>query len=232
MSKCTYCGTRKGKRACPALNGVICSQCCGQHRVARIACPPDCIYLNPNSEYQQKRAGNRFAYERRELYQELFALGGEKAARLFTFIEVATFSYFHDRRDGQDGEIIAALQSLRRSLSPLHLPEGPQPVFAEHLKKEYEAFVRQPDAPDARLGTEVLDRALKFVSEFSGSGLQSQRFLTGLTGYIRTYHPEVAEQLTKQAQGSVRIILPGDVPLGLTPTAPVHPHSHSHHHAH
>ena len=58
MSKCVYCHQRKGKRACPALGGLICSQCCGEHRVVRIACPSDCIYLDPNNEYQQKRRAN------------------------------------------------------------------------------------------------------------------------------------------------------------------------------
>jgi hypothetical protein len=198
MSKCVYCRARKGKRPCPALGGLICSQCCGEHRVVRIACPPDCVYLDANSEYQQKRVGERFAFARRDFYRELFDLGGEKAAALFNLIEVISFSYFQSRRDGQDGEIIAAIQALRRTLSPLHIPAAPLPVFAEHLRKEYEAFAKQQQqAVDAATAPEVLDRVIKFVSEFSGGGLQSQRFLTGLIGYIRTHHPEVAEQLAK-----------------------------------
>jgi hypothetical protein len=42
---CVFCQQRKGKRACPALTGLICSQCCGQHRLQAIHCPSDCVFL-------------------------------------------------------------------------------------------------------------------------------------------------------------------------------------------
>lgn len=222
MSKCAYCHLRKGKRSCPALGGPICSQCCGEHRVVRIACPSDCVYLDTGSEYQQRRLGEQFAPVRRELYRELGQLGGEKAAALFNLIEVVTFSYFQGRRDGQDAEVIAAIQALRRMLSPLHVPAAPMPVFAEHLKKEYENFKKQEPQHviDASTAPEVLDRALKFITEFSGGAFQSQRFLSGLIGYVRTFHPEIAEYLSKQQEGG-RIVLPGQ----FTPPA-VEPHVH------
>jgi hypothetical protein len=192
--------------------------------MVRIACPADCQYLDSSSDYQQKRSGERFAQARKDFYKDLFALGDEKAAALFNFVETISFSYFCDRRDGQDGEIIAALQSLRRNLSPLHIPAAPAPVFAEHLKKQYETFSKQQGqpVPDATMATEVLDRTIKFVTEFSGGGLQSSRFLNGLVGYIRTHHPQVAEHLAKQHE-SGRIILPGQfTPTPSTPT----PHTH------
>lgn len=198
----------------------------------RIACPSDCQYLDSSSDYQQKRSGERFAQARKDFYKDLFALGDDKAAALFNFVETISFSYFCDRRDGQDGEVIAALQSLRRNLSPLHIPAAPAAVFAEHLKRQYETFSKQKDqpVPDATMATEVLDRAIKFVTEFSGGGLQSSRFLNGLVGYIRTYHPQVAEHLAKQHDGS-RIVLPGQ--FTPQPAAPA-PHTHGpecrHHH--
>jgi hypothetical protein len=229
MSKCVYCKTRKGKRPCPALNGLICSPCCGEHRVVRIACPSDCAYLDVNSDYQQKRAGERFALVRREFYRELYELGGEKAAALFNLIEVVSFGYFQGRRDGQDGEIIAAVQALRRALSPLHVPAAPLPVFAEHVKKEYDAFAKQPQAVDQATAPDVLDRTVKFVSEVSGGGLQSQRFLTGLIGYVRTHHPEVAEQLAARQEAG-RIVLPGQLtPPRDEPSTHIHSgHTHDH----
>src|SRR5207247_10355458 len=118
--------------------GRICSHCCGDNRVVRIACPSDCVYLDSNSEYQHKRVGDRFAQERREFYKGLFELGGEKAAGLFNLIEVVTFSYFNNRRDAQDGAVIASLQSALQTLSPLHIPAAPPRVFADFLTIEYE----------------------------------------------------------------------------------------------
>jgi len=192
--------------------------------MTRIACPSDCQYLDSSSDYQQKRSGERFAQARKEFYKDLFTLGDDKAAALFNFIETMTFGYFCNRRDGQDAEVITAIQSLRRNLSPLHIPATMASVFAEHLKKQYEVFSKQQGqpVPDTAMATEVLDRAMKFVTEYSGGGLQSSRFLNGLTGYIRAYHPQVAEHLAKQ-QDSGRIVLPGQ----FTP-APSPPTQHTH----
>lgn len=239
MSKCVYCHQRKGKRPCPALGGLICSQCCGEHRMSRIVCPADCIYLESNSDYQQKRAGDRFAHERREFYKSLFEIGSEPAAALFNLIEMVCFGYFRTRRDGQDAEVIAAVQTLRRTLSPLHIPAGPAPVFAEHLKKEYDSFTKQPPQGqrplDQTTATEVLDRALGFIGRISGTGLQSNRFLNGLIGYIKTYHPEIAEHLSRETGGGSRIILPGQFSAGdagIEPSQAMPRHAHSHSHTH
>lgn len=209
MSLCAYCKQRKGKRPCPALNGAICSQCCGEHRGIHVSCPSDCVYLENGSDYQQKRLGEQFMPSRRDLYRELEEFGGHHAVKLFNLIEAVTFSYFEGRRDGQDAEVVAALQALRRALSPLHVPSIPMPVFAEHLKEEYETFKKQnPQIAETINGPAVLDRAIQFVSTFSGKGLQSRRFLGGLIGYVYTYHPSLAALLRKKREPG-HIVLPG-----------------------
>lgn len=210
MSSCSYCHHRKGKRPCPALGGLICSPCCGEHRLARITCPNDCTYLDSGSDYQQKRLGVQFASLRRGFYQELDRLGGHKAVALFNLIEVITFGYFEGRRDGQDIEIVTALQTLRRALSPLHVPTGPTPAFAEHLKQEYELFRKQnpEQIADASDALAVLDRAAQFVTACSENGFRSSRFLGGLIGYVRMEHPEIAAHLKKKREAG-HILVPG-----------------------
>lgn len=219
MSKCLYCHERKGKRPCPALDGLICSQCCGTHRIASIACPTDCGYLDSNVEYQQKRVGERFEQERRGHYRALTEFGGDRAVEVFYLLEALAFRHFHHRRDAQDGEVIAGIQSLRRTFSPIHIPEPAPPAFAEELKKEYKTYGER-EKVDPQLVTEVLDRAIRFIEQFSGGGLRSNRFLSGLIGYINNRHPDVAEQLARQTGAGGRIILPSganfegsDVPL-------------------
>jgi hypothetical protein len=73
------------------------------------------------------------------------------------------------------------LQALRRTLSPLHVPAAPMPVFAEHLKKEYDTYKKQnpQEIADTSAAPEILDRAIAFVSRFSETDFQSQRFLGG-----------------------------------------------------
>ncbi|MDH5193791.1 MAG: hypothetical protein OEW32_08920 [Nitrospira sp.] len=233
MNTCAYCHDRKGKRPCPALGNLICSLCCGEHRVTHISCPADCRYLDTGSEYQQKRLSEQFSPVRRDFYRELDESGGQKAVALFNLIEVITFSYFEGRRDGQDAEVITALQALRRTLSPLHVPAAPMPVFAEHLRKEYESFKKQnpEQIADSSDAPAVLDRIDKFVSAFSGKDFQSSRFLGGLIGYVKTHHPEIADHLKKKHEPG-HIFLPGQSLLPAPP--PLEEHTHGpdcrHHH--
>lgn len=232
MSQCVYCKQRKGKRVCPALGGLICSPCCGEHRLVRVSCPSDCVYLDSGSGYQQKRLAEQFMPFRRDFYRELGELGGSKAVALFNLIEVVTFSYFEGRRDGQDAEVVTAIQALRRTLSPLHVPSAPMPVFAEHLKKEYETFKKQnpEQIADSSNAPEILDRAIQFVSAFSGKDFQSRRFLGGLIGYVKSYHPQIAEHLQKKHEPG-HIVLPGQ---SFMPPSPPEAHTHGpgceHHH--
>ena len=124
------------------------------------------------------------------------------------------------------------MQALRRTLSPLHIPSAPMPVFAEHLKKEYEAFTKEnpQQIADMSDAPAVLDRVIKFVSDFSGKDFQSRRFLSGLAGYVKTFHPAIAEHLRKKHERG-HIILPGE---SFMPPPVAEPHTHGpgceHHH--
>ncbi len=150
MSKCLYCHQRKGKRACPALGGVICSQCCGTNRITNISCPTSCVFLESNDDYQQKRVGNRFELERRGFYRQLLDLGGERATEIFYVFEALAYRFFQDRRDAEDAEVLEGLQSLRRSFSLIHIPDAGLPAFGEELRKEFKVFgERQPLEPHA-----------------------------------------------------------------------------------
>lgn len=48
---CPSCGTRKGKRACPALGHDICTVCCGTKRLVEIRCPSDCSWLKASASH-------------------------------------------------------------------------------------------------------------------------------------------------------------------------------------
>src|SRR5919108_3854947 len=48
---CPLCGTRKARRACPALGQTICAVCCGTKRLVEIRCPSDCAYLAAAREH-------------------------------------------------------------------------------------------------------------------------------------------------------------------------------------
>ena len=96
MSAVRLLQTTERQAALPAL-GAICSQCCGEHRLVRVSCPADCLYLDAGSDYQQKRLSEQFMPVRREFYREISEVGGEKAVALYNLVEVVMFSYFHGR---------------------------------------------------------------------------------------------------------------------------------------
>lgn len=156
-------------------------------------------------------------------YRELLDVGGEKATEIFYVFEALTFRYFQGRRDAQDGEVKAGIECLRRSFSPIHVPEPAPPAFGEELKKEFKVLGERQTL-DSTLATAVLDRAMKFIDTFSGEGLRSNRFLSGLIGYVKHKHPDVAEQLARQAGAGGRIIIPSGVNLEEASTVP---HQHS-----
>ena len=63
---CPLCGTRKARRACPALKRDICAVCCGTKRLVEINCPSDCGYLTasrahpPAAQVRQRERDARF----------------------------------------------------------------------------------------------------------------------------------------------------------------------------
>jgi len=239
---CVYCHARKGKRSCPALNGLICSTCCGENRLTKIACPADCPYLEAGTDYQRQRVGELFRHDRRRVYREVFEIGGEKAAGLFNLIEIVCFSYFHNKPSWLDGEVIAALEFIRRLLSPLHFPAPTVPAFSQYLHKEFKAFLEK-EKVDQTQAQQVVDLALTLIKEFSGTGLRSNRFLTGLIGCLTMDHPDVVAHLKGQETDQPRIVLAqeGDIAGAAKeqalremsrvaiPGTPAHTHAHERH---
>src|SRR5262249_43832300 len=43
---------RRPKRRCPAVQGEICPQCCGEHREVTLNCPLDCEYLREARKHE------------------------------------------------------------------------------------------------------------------------------------------------------------------------------------
>jgi hypothetical protein len=244
-AKCAYCHASKGKRSCPALGGMICAPCCGEHRLTKINCPADCPYLEAGTDYQRQRVGDLFRADRRRAYRDVFEVGGEKAAGLFNLIEVVCFSYFHNKPAELDGEVVTALEFIRRLLSPLHFPAPTVPAFSQYLHKEFKAYLEKEKVAQGQ-AQQVVDLALKLVNDFSGMGLRSNRFLTGLIGCIAADHPDVAAHLRSQDTDQPRIVLADMKDIAgaakeqarregsriVVPGAPVHSHAHDREHPH
>jgi len=111
MAKCISCNSRKGKRNCPALGGLICSQCCGAKKVKEIDCPKDCFYLEISKQYVVEREeSRRISNFEREMNE---VIGNEnKYLNVLQNIEFAIFTQYKEKGDIADRDVETALEYL------------------------------------------------------------------------------------------------------------------------
>lgn len=109
MAKCCSCDSRKGKRNCPALGKVICSQCCGTKKEKEIACPDDCFYLGTSKKYfAERQESEKVANFERELKS---LQGGEDThLDLLQNIESGIQNVVKEKSDISDRDVEAALE--------------------------------------------------------------------------------------------------------------------------
>lgn len=50
---CKICGKRRARRACPAVQGDICTICCGTEREVSLSCPLECVYLQEAHRHEK-----------------------------------------------------------------------------------------------------------------------------------------------------------------------------------
>jgi hypothetical protein len=84
--RCPLCGTRRARRACPALGREICPVCCGTKRLTEIACPADCGWLRSAEQHPPAIAQRR---QERDLSFIYGALGSvtERQAHLLLYLQ-------------------------------------------------------------------------------------------------------------------------------------------------
>lgn len=207
MAKCVYCGRRKGKRSCPALRGEICTSCCGEHRGKAIRCPTDCVYFAPHEDYQRERTGAVFEESWRSFLQEVHRRWGEKGNQFIFFLTLILFRQFAEQADARDGDALAGLALLRKHLSPIQSPQTMTTPVGDLLIKESEVFLKEVLLPSSDCA-DLMDGYIRFLTDFSGGEVASNRALRGLVGFIQKHFPEAAQAARKGERSTGRIITP------------------------
>ena len=92
MAKCVHCGQRKGKRRCPAVEGDICTLCCGTVRGQTIECPETCVFWTGEHDTRNQRGENPFhrLSDRLADYARHHADLADDAAELFLDDEIGS----------------------------------------------------------------------------------------------------------------------------------------------
>ncbi len=154
---CPSCGSRRGKRACPALGEDICAVCCGTKRQVEIQCPPTCAYLSsarthPAAVVMKRRDTDlRFVVP---LVQDL----SDAQHRLLLYFQAAVVKHARGALPPLLDEDVAAaaaavaatLETARKGIIYEHQADSlPARRLAEELNRAVVDLVAQRGAPPA-----------------------------------------------------------------------------------
>jgi hypothetical protein len=232
MAKCDHCHERKGKRACPHLDGHICSTCCGENRGVNFDCPRSCPYFGPpagrgddsaakpalsskppaatRSTSGQKGGGSPPAAAAAEpvpdlsRYQRYLSSNRRVLADLMARIELAIASFDRGRRGLVDTDAVAALQFMRRRASPITTMEQFAPEMGIFLEKAIVESYRGSPAPSPYDLMEVLDHLIEIARNFGPAG--SRRYLDEVALFEK--HSRSTSGGDDPSGGSPSIIVP------------------------
>ena len=176
MVKCVMCKERKGNRFCPAVNGDICSLCCGSKRQKEIRCVDSCDYLKKGSEYQLDRDITRKIDE--DLHRESEDVFNRDDVVPFVMsIERFFVDRFYADREVNDTHILQSMSRLYAFLSGTLPALEPQNGIEESIFKEFaEADRKTRHLPDGLKARAVL-RIIKSIRSSSGGVLGNRNYL-------------------------------------------------------
>jgi hypothetical protein len=158
--KCGLCDLRKAKRHCPARNGLICAQCCGEKRVLEVDCPETCHYLIAGREREVEDYARRV--------RSLDPAVRERNSRIFQDHQdvLAHMEYVIARerilsRDLMDGDVARALDVLLETYKTedkgVLYEQTSEDLRVEPLRRELRMAVESLRNPEGREETGIVD---------------------------------------------------------------------------
>lgn len=144
---CHLCGTRKAKRACPALGRSICTVCCGTKRLTEIRCLPDCSYLSASRTHPAAVVQRRQEKDLRFLLPFIAELA-EPQYRLMLFLQgivlrhaaSAVPSLLDEDIAAAANAVAATLETAGKGIIYQHQAAS---LPAQHLAASIEAALRE-----------------------------------------------------------------------------------------
>jgi len=208
---CPLCGERKAKRACPALNKLICAVCCGTKRLVEINCPSDCVYLTTAKAHPPAVVQRQLEHDRALL---LPLLGGMSERQARVFLMLSALIARHQGEPFQtlkDEDITLAAEALASTLET-----SMRGIVYEH---------RAATLPGDRLLTDLKALVAEIAKE-GGTGLERdaaialRRLEAGARAVAKSHPSGTAFQ-----ELLVRLLLPAGGSAGDSPDVPTAPAS-------
>ncbi len=176
MSKCVYNKKRKGQRECPALDGEICSRCCGRHRLTEIDCPDDCRWLQKAMRDQRDSFFSSGSFEKTNmadwLREDLMSgpgasvPGGQAGVDLlFRLLNVVHWK-LNQQEEGSDKRVVE--DAIR------------------YLEQTHTGQVMSPESAPSSLAR-ALDRFLGSLFDTDGPSGEIQQFKEDLVNCFRSF---------------------------------------------
>jgi hypothetical protein len=202
--RCSSCDRRKGKRACPALGGVICPRCCGSKRIVEIRCPPTCRHLQ-HERYQ----GERFFDPGHPWFQRYARTHDEGADRFsaLLFLDTSIAAYFRRNPDMTLAQLLRALEHLRNQVGPLEVPGGIVTDLETHLGDGMERWLEK-----AQIGSQALQETIEETRAFFEREVGSDGALRDYVRFASAFtNPEAEppEEASSPEGGGGLIVKPG-----------------------
>jgi hypothetical protein len=202
--KCFLCDQKKAKRFCPAKNGLICPQCCGEKRILDIDCPESCGYLKSGREREVEDYGRHFrgldpgALEK---YQRLLAAHQDVVAQIEFVIARDRLS---DRSltDKDVAEAIAVLlDTYRTEDNGVLYEKTSEDLRIEALRRTLRTTVESLRNPEGQEGRGIVDPkttrlaltvaidCLEFVRSMATAYMEDRDSASGYVDFLARLFP-------------------------------------------
>lgn len=195
MAVCAYCNKTKGRRACPALGGSICSSCCGQHRGIKIHCPTHCKYFKEHELYQRQRLSEDYHQAWLRSTESFYKQNRTKLLDFMLFLELLIYQYYREHTAGTDDELLEALRFVKRKFSPIEVIEVSGSALGVHLWEGVQKYLEK-NGLTREEALEGVEATVRFLESRAGVHQNPRRLLHGLLGHVERHFklPEALKQ--------------------------------------
>ncbi len=221
---CAICGVRKPKRHCVAVNGDICSVCCGTEREQSIDCPFHCDYLREAHKHERPRALDPASIPNADIeIPDEFLQENEWLVVLLGSAVVDGAQQVTGAKDLDIREALESLMLFYRGRAPEAAGPLAETVRARvediraRIVKAYEADTSEdkPDAGAMQLTDERVLRVVAFLQRLELSHNNGRAFSRAYLDFLTQFHapmPAVEEFSTTEATETVEPTGPANIP--------------------
>lgn len=136
---CKICGKRRARRACPAVEGDICTLCCGTEREVSLSCPLPCEYLQEAHQHEKSVAivEDQISYSEVKVTEEFL----REHEEMLLFCVYSLLQAALKTSGALDADVMAALEALiqtQRTLqSGLVYETRPENTIAAAIQRNF-----------------------------------------------------------------------------------------------